>query len=189
MRQAFDVLREPLRVQRLDRLDDASVQSSPPVLEDAPVGHLVRERMLEGVFKVREDARLVEELGRLEVTQSPTQVVLGRVGNGLQQREGHILPNDRGGLEQTLLLGRQAIDAGSEDGLRRRRDLPRLRGLGYLVRPTLPDEHLGLDKRADALLQEERIPFGATNQGPPERFEGRILTEQGRQQLLGTLGW
>src|SRR5215471_16526948 len=27
-----------------------------------------------------------------------SQVVLGRVGNGLQQGEGHILPNDRGGL-------------------------------------------------------------------------------------------
>src|SRR5499427_9893907 len=104
MSQAFNLFREPLRVQRLDRLDDASVQSSPPVLQDAPVGHLVRERMLEGVFEVREDARLVEELGSLEMTQSPTQVVLGRVGNGPQQREGHILANDRGGLEQTLVL-------------------------------------------------------------------------------------
>src|SRR5499426_1804652 len=145
--------------------------------------------MLEGVLEVREDACLVQKLGGLEMTQRPTQVLLGRVGNGLQQREGHILPDDRGGLEQTLVLGRQAIDAGGEDGLRRRRDLPRLRRLGYPVRPTLPDEHLGLDKRADALLQEERVPLGATNQGPPERFEGRILTEQGRQQLLGTLGW
>src|SRR5215813_13875117 len=102
MRQAFDLLFSSLRVQRLDRRDDASVQSPPPVLQDAPVGHLVRERVLERVFEVREDARLVEELGSLEVTQSPTQVVLGRVGNGLQQREGHILANDRGGLEQTL---------------------------------------------------------------------------------------
>ena len=59
MRQAFDLLREPLRVQRLDRLNDASVQPSPPVLQDASVGHLVRERMLEGVFEVRKDARLV----------------------------------------------------------------------------------------------------------------------------------
>src|SRR5262249_58174334 len=100
-RQPLHVLREPLRVQRLDRRDDASVQSPPPVLQDAPVGHLVRQRMLEGVFEVREDARLVQELGRLEVTQGPTHVVLGRVSNGLQQREGHILPNDRGGLEQT----------------------------------------------------------------------------------------
>jgi len=188
MSQAFDLLREPLRVQRLDRLHDASVQSSPPVLQDAPVGHLVRERMLEGVFEVREDARLVQELGGLKMTQSPTKVVLGRIGDYLQQREGHILPNDRGGLEKTLVLGRQAIDAGGEDGLRRRRDLPRLRGLGYPVRPTRPDEHLRLDERPHTFFQEERVPLGATNQGPPERLEGRILAEQGRQQLLGTLG-
>src|SRR5215471_16944541 len=116
--------------------------------------------MLEGVFEVREDARLVQELGGLETTQSPTQVVLGRVRNGLEQREGHILANDRGGLEQTLVLGRQAIDAGGEDGLRRRRDLPGLRGLGDPVRPTLPDKHLGLDERADALLQEEWVSLG-----------------------------
>src|SRR5262245_42635784 len=124
----------------------------------------MRERMLEGVFEVREEARLVQELGGLELTQSPTQVALGRVGNGLQQGEGHILANDRGGLEQTLVLGGQAIDAGGEDSLRRRRDLPRLRGLGDPVRPTLPDEDLGLDKRADALLQEERVSLGASNQ-------------------------
>src|SRR5215469_15804933 len=189
MRQAFDLLREPLRVQRLDRRDDASVQSAPPVLQDAPVGRLVREGVLEGVFEVREDARLVQELGGLKTTQRPTQVVLGRVGNGLQQREGHILANDRGGLEQTLVLGRQAIDAGGEDRLRRRRDLPRVRGLGQPVGPTLPDEHLGLDERPHTFFQEEWVPLGAANQGPPERLEGRILAEQGRQQLLCTLGW
>src|SRR5499433_2487019 len=144
-------------------------------MQDAPVGHLVRQRVLEGVFEVREEARLVEELGGLKMTQSPAQVVLGRVGNGLQQREGHILPDDRGGLEQTLLLGRQAIDAGGEDGLRRRRDLPRLRSLGYSVCPTLPDEYLRLDERPHTFFEEERVPLGATNQGPPERFEGRIL--------------
>src|SRR5499425_1594803 len=144
--------------------------------------------MLEGVFEVRENARLVEEFGSLEMTQSPTQVVLGRVGNGLEQREGHILANDRGGLEQTFVLGRQAIDAGGKDGLRRRRDLPRLWGLGQPVGSTLPNEHLRLNERADALLQEERVPLGAANQGPPERLEGRILAEQGSEQLLGTLG-
>src|SRR5262249_26293085 len=69
-----------------------------------------------------------------------------------------------------------------------RRDLPRLRGLGYPVRPPLPDEHLGLDERPHTFFEEERVPLGATNQGPPERLEGRILAEQGRQQLLGTLG-
>src|SRR5215472_13345078 len=139
--------------------------------------------MLEGVFEVREAARLIQELGPLEMTQSLTKVVFGRVGNGLKQRERHILPDHRGGLEKTLFFGGQAIDAGGEDRLCRRRDLPRLRGLGDPVRPTLPDEHLGLNKRADALLQEEWIPLGASNQGPPERLEGRILAEQSSQQL------
>src|SRR5499427_7448693 len=144
--------------------------------------------MLEGVFEVREAARLIQELGPLEMTQSLTKVVFGRVGNGLKQRERHILPDHRGGLEKTLFFGGQAIDAGGEDRLCRRRDLPRLRGLGYPVCPTLPNEHLGLHERPHTLLQEEWVPLGTRNQRLPERLEGRILAEQGRQQLLCTFG-
>ena len=35
-----------------------------PLLQQAPVRDLVRERVLERVLEVREEARLVEELGR-----------------------------------------------------------------------------------------------------------------------------
>src|SRR5215470_9113720 len=137
--------------------------------------------MLEGVFEVREAARLIQELGPLEMTQSLTKVVFGRVGNGLKQRERYILPDHRGGLEQTLFFGGQAIDAGGEDRLRRRWDLPRLRGLGYPVCPPLPNEHLGLHERPHTLLQEEGVSLCSGNQGPPKRLEGRILAEQGSQ--------
>jgi hypothetical protein len=66
----------------------------PAVLEQARVGDLVGEGMLEGVLEIREEARLVEKLGRLEVGESQVKAALGYVGDGLQKRERHLLPDD-----------------------------------------------------------------------------------------------
>ena len=40
-------------IERFDGLDDAGVQRAPPLLEQAAVGHLVGERVLEGVLRAR----------------------------------------------------------------------------------------------------------------------------------------
>ncbi|HEX2184457.1 MAG TPA: hypothetical protein VHN78_03000, partial [Chloroflexota bacterium] len=39
------------------------------------------------------------------------------LGNGLEEREGHMRADDRRGLEQALLVGWQPIDAGRQDRL------------------------------------------------------------------------
>jgi hypothetical protein len=49
----------------LDRLGNARVQITPPVLQQAVVGHLVRQRVFEGVFEVGKEPDLVEELRTL----------------------------------------------------------------------------------------------------------------------------
>ena len=49
------------------------------------------------------------------------QDVLGQFGDGLQQRQGHVHADDRGGLEEVLLLRRQLVHACREhrlDGVR-----------------------------------------------------------------------
>jgi hypothetical protein len=56
--QALNVLPEPLGVASLDGLDRPAVERAPAVLEKAAVGHLVGERVLEGVLDVGEQARL-----------------------------------------------------------------------------------------------------------------------------------
>ena len=71
--QAFDLLGQPVAGERLEGLDDAGVQRPPPLLEQAAVGHLVGEGVLEGVLALGKEARLVEELGRLEVRQAAVQ--------------------------------------------------------------------------------------------------------------------
>jgi hypothetical protein len=70
------------------------------------VGHLVGEGVFEGVFELGEEAGLVEELGGLQVAEPTTQLLLGQLPDGLQEGEGHLSADDRGGLKESLLLGR-----------------------------------------------------------------------------------
>jgi hypothetical protein len=83
------VLGKTVRVDTFDGADDTRVQYPAPVLEDASVGDLVGKRVLEGVLKIREKARLVQKLGRLEMAEAPAQCVRRHVRNRLQEREGH----------------------------------------------------------------------------------------------------
>ena len=75
VRQAFDLLGHPIRRQRLEGLDQACVQYPPPLQQQAVVGHLMRQGMLEGVFRLGEQAGLIQELRRLEVCQAAVQCV------------------------------------------------------------------------------------------------------------------
>ena len=70
------------------------MECAPAVLEHAPVGDLVGEGVLEGVLKIREEARLVKELGGLEVGKPVPKAGFGHVGDGPQERERHNLPDD-----------------------------------------------------------------------------------------------
>ena len=49
-------------------LDQTRVQHTPPLQQQTVVGHLVRQGMLEGVFLLGEETRLIQELRRLEVS-------------------------------------------------------------------------------------------------------------------------
>ena len=68
--QSFYLLRAPVPREPLQGLDNACVQPPPPLLQQAPVGHLMGQGMLEGIVPLGEEARLVEELGRLEMRQA-----------------------------------------------------------------------------------------------------------------------
>jgi len=64
--QAFDLLGHPLPSERLQGRDNAGMQLPPSLQQEAAVGHLVRQGVLEGVFVLGKEARLVEELGALQ---------------------------------------------------------------------------------------------------------------------------
>ena len=52
--ETLDVLREPTRVERLHRFHDPRVNGAAAFVQDAAVGDLVGQRVLERVFGVRE---------------------------------------------------------------------------------------------------------------------------------------
>ena len=150
--QVVDLVRQAVAAERFQGLDNVCMQRPPSLLQETAVGHLVGERVLEGVGVLREEARLVQELGRLEVRQAAVQRLLGQFGNGLQQGHGHLQANDRRRLQQPLLLGRQAVDAGRQDGLYRRRHLDGRHRPRQAIGSRRADQHPGFHQGADTLL-------------------------------------
>jgi hypothetical protein len=65
-----------------------------------PAGRdLVGESVLERVLKVREQARLIQELRGLQAGEAGAQRVLGDLRDRVQQGIRDVLANDGGGLE------------------------------------------------------------------------------------------
>ena len=142
------------------------------------VRHLVRERVLERVLEVRKEPGLVEELRGLQVRELGAHLVLRRVGDGQEQRHGHVLADDGGGLEQSLGLGRQAVDARGQDGLHGGGDLQVLDGPGEPVGAALAGQGRRLHQGPHTLLEEEGIRFRPLDQELLERAEGRVGAEE-----------
>ena len=111
MRQPLHLVVPPVPRQGLQRLDNPGVQHAPPLLQQTAIRHLMGEGMLEGIGVLGKQAGLVEELCCLQMCQTTVQRLVGRVGDDLQQRPGHLGADDRGSLEQAFLLRWQPIDA------------------------------------------------------------------------------
>src|SRR5215831_19245165 len=193
---AHSVMREDLRllsqttgVEPFERLDELGVQCASPVLKQSLVGHFVRERVLERVLEVREEPDLVEELRGLETAQLGAHLFLRRVGNGEQQRDGHVLADDGSRLEQPLVIGGQAVDARGQDGLNSGGYPQLFNRPSEPVGATFTGEGARLNKGAHALLEEEWIGVRPLDQQDLERGEGRVGAEKHIEQLVGVLGW
>src|SRR5215831_2051922 len=74
--EPLGLLRDPPARQLLDGLDDTGVQGPLAFVEQALVGDLVSERVLEGVLEVRKELGLVDELCRLEACELGAHLVL-----------------------------------------------------------------------------------------------------------------
>ena len=182
--QAFDLLGHPLGRERLEGLDNAGVEHPPPLLQEAAVGHLVGQGMLEGVLALGKEARLVQELGRLQVRQATVERCLGQLGNGLEQGQGHLRANHGSRLEEAFRLGRQPVDAGRQHRLHRGRHLNGRQRLRQAIGSRLADQHPGLHQGAHALLQKEGIALGARDQELLERRQAGVIPQQGLQELV-----
>jgi hypothetical protein len=66
----------------------------PPLLQERLVGHLLGEGVLERIRNLGDMARLVEELAGLQAGEAQPERLLGPLGDGLQERQGHLGADD-----------------------------------------------------------------------------------------------
>src|SRR5215475_4892460 len=147
----------------------------------------VGEGVLERVFEVGKEIRLVQELGGLEVHEAGSNGLLSVLGDGLQEREGNLASDDRGRLEQALVLRRETIDPRGQDGLGRGRDLKRRGSPGEAICRAVTGQHARFHERPYTLFQEERIALRPLDEQALERAQAGVLTQQGAEQRLGAL--
>ena len=115
--------------------------------------------MLERVLEVRKEPGLVEELRGLELSQLGAYLGLRRVGDGQEQRHGHVLTDHRGRLEQALGLPGQAVDTRGQDGLHGGGDRQTFDRSGEPVGAALAGQGARLHQGPHSLLKEQGIRF------------------------------
>ena len=90
--QPLDLVGQAVGIEPLDGFDDPGVEGAPPLLEQAAVGDLVGQRMLEGVLQVRKEAGLVQELGGLQAAESAARRLRRRSATAWSSVKRHVLP-------------------------------------------------------------------------------------------------
>src|SRR5262245_31984842 len=98
------MLGPPLLIELFHGGEDARVELAPSVVQERGVGDLVCQCMLEGVLQLGVEARLVEELGGLEMSEPAAERLLVLVGDDLEQSERDVRADDCGNLQQPLLF-------------------------------------------------------------------------------------
>src|SRR5262245_29373503 len=98
------------------------MKPTPSLHQQPAVRRLVSEGVLERVLEIREQAGFVEELCGLKTSKRRAQRLLVLLGDGSEKRKRHVLPDHGGRLEQSLVVRREPVDAGSEDRVHRWRD-------------------------------------------------------------------
>ena len=87
MGEPIDVLVQAVRVQPFEGVDDLRVDGAPPRrCRRLAVGHLLGEGVGEGVFRLGDEAGLIEQFGGLHVPQTaPRECPAGTSADGLQE--------------------------------------------------------------------------------------------------------
>src|SRR5262245_43878891 len=71
----------------------------------ATVGHLVGQRVFERILELWEEARLIEELGRLEPREDASQLILRQIGHRLSRPKGRSFPTTDAACSSRLSSG------------------------------------------------------------------------------------
>ena len=123
----------------------------------------------------------MQEIAQLQSRQNVAE--LGRLDcdDFLEDVERNVLTNDGCRLQEPLVFRRQPIDARRQHGLDRWCDVD----VGHRLFDAVcaRSDCTGLDKRPNALLQEERIAGGSDRQSFLQRHERRVGAEKVIQEF------
>ena len=161
LRQQRGVLIEPVSVEPFDGAGHRRMDRLAALAELRAVRHLLGQRMLEGVLRLRVKRRLVEELPAHQLRHRRGQLGLGKGCHPVEDQPRDFLADHGGGPEDLLLARRQPVDPRGEDRLHRRREGELGRRPDQPIRPLRAGEVPGLHQRLHDLLDEERVPAGA----------------------------
>src|SRR2546425_162718 len=130
--------------------------------------------MLECVHGFRKESRRVDELSGLKVGEPAPQHLLGWISDSTEELVAEVLPNHSRGLENLFAVVRETVNPGGQDGLHRRRDTDGTDVAHQTVRAMLADERVGLNQRADALFEEERVAPRMCDEEPLQRSQRNV---------------
>jgi hypothetical protein len=99
------------------------------------------------VLEIREQPRLVDELGRLQVVEPTTERRVRELGDRLAQRERDIFADDGGDLEEAFVLLSKPVDARCQHHLDGGRERDRLGRLHQPILSALPRQHVRFHQR------------------------------------------
>ena len=156
-----------LRVGRGEkRLGRAAVQRLPAVFQQAFVGRVLDQRVLEAIDRRRRRTLDIEQVGLGEFFERGAQRRLGQAGDGLQQRVGKLAPQHGADLRDFARLA-EPVEAGGERLLQGRRD--RLRA--------------ALQHQPRHLLDEQRHAAGAVGKALDHLLRQRVALGDRRDHL------
>ena len=179
---------ETIGKQQLDGMGHALVDAAPVLGQDAAVGRLLHQPVLEDVFEVGQALLLADQLGLLQLGEALAQLA-ARLAERFEHAIEEAAADHRGQLQGLLGLVVEPVDACQDQALQR---------VGQLYLVDLPDQlpaarrgvahqRAVADQRADHLLHEEGVALGAAQdlfaQGLRQVEAARQVVDQ-RQAVL-----
>ena len=109
-------LLQPVGIELFYGPADLPVDLLSPGEEEAVVGHLLGEGVLEDILELGEEPLLVDELQALEVEEVGLQLFL-HLRDGLEDTEGELPADDGGDVHDPFQALVEAVDTGGDDPL------------------------------------------------------------------------
>ena len=113
MREPLDMLVKTVRKLFLDCVNYLSMKRTPAILQQAAIGDLMSERVLERVLDLGKESCLIQKLRCLKPNESTADFFLRLLGNGLKKHKRNVFANNGRRLQQTFFVRWKSVNPSS----------------------------------------------------------------------------